>query len=126
VTVKLQMRGPRRFVGTRLQNLSALWEGEPRIAREGIAKHVQKITLKPMPRSYVATGTWNWLGIVEHAATRVVPGARFAPRVPLTLASHWPHNYVSYDGKGVHPSAISMYSQRPIAIVINFIIDKYK
>ena len=44
-TVKLQMRDARRFVETRVQNLSALWEGEPRIAREEIAKHVQKITL---------------------------------------------------------------------------------
>jgi hypothetical protein len=38
VTVKLQMCDARRFVETRLQNLSALWEGEPRIAREEIAK----------------------------------------------------------------------------------------
>lgn len=34
----------------------------------------------------VATGIWNWLGILEHAATMVVPGARFAPRVPQSLA----------------------------------------
>jgi len=42
------MHDTRNFVQTRLQNLGALWEGEPRIAREEIAKHVQKITLKPM------------------------------------------------------------------------------
>jgi hypothetical protein len=57
VTVKLQMRDTRRFVKARLQNLSGVWEGEPRIAREELAKHVQKITLKPMLRRYVATGT---------------------------------------------------------------------
>lgn len=37
------MRDTRRFIEHRLRNLSTLWEGEPRIAREAIAKHVQKI-----------------------------------------------------------------------------------
>jgi hypothetical protein len=45
-TVKLQMRHTRRFIESRLSDLSALWNGEGRLAREGIAKHVQKITLK--------------------------------------------------------------------------------
>ncbi|MGO9639893.1 MAG: recombinase family protein, partial [Candidatus Acidiferrales bacterium] len=48
---KLQMRDTRRFVQTQLGNLSALWDGEPRLAREEIAKHVQKITLKPVFRT---------------------------------------------------------------------------
>src|SRR5262245_37405976 len=47
VRVNLQMRDTRRFVNARLHDLSALWDGEPRIAREEIAKHVQKIKLKP-------------------------------------------------------------------------------
>jgi hypothetical protein len=72
-TVKLQMRDTRRFVESRLLQLSALWDGEPRLAREGIAKHVQKITLKPMHRTYVASGNWDWLGSM---ANYVVPGAR--------------------------------------------------
>jgi hypothetical protein len=92
VAVKLQMRDTRRFVETRLQNLSELWEGEPRIARDEIAKHVQKITLKPMLRSYVATGTWNWLGVLEHAATMVVPGARHGPNVCRFVSSGWPRH----------------------------------
>ena len=82
VTVKLQMRDTRRFVETRLQNLSGLWEGEPRIAREEITKHLQKITPKPMLRSYVATGTWNWLGVPGPEATMVVPGARIELATP--------------------------------------------
>ncbi len=41
-TVKLQIRDTRRFVESRLEDLSALWDGEPRIAREEIAKHVGK------------------------------------------------------------------------------------
>lgn len=44
-TIKLKMRDTRRFIERRLRNLEELWEGEPRIAREEIAKHVQKITL---------------------------------------------------------------------------------
>jgi site-specific DNA recombinase len=54
-SMKLQMCNTRRFVESRLADLSALWDGEPRIAREEIAKHVGKITLKPMLRTYIAT-----------------------------------------------------------------------
>jgi site-specific DNA recombinase len=64
VSVKLHMRDTRRFVNTRLNDLSALWDGEPRIAREEIAKHVQKISLKPLLRTYVASGVWEWLGVL--------------------------------------------------------------
>jgi hypothetical protein len=50
--------------------------GEPRIARAEIAKHVQKITLTPEGRIYIASGTWDLLGGV---AVTMVPGARIAP-----------------------------------------------
>ena len=56
--------------------------GEPRLAREEIAKHVQKITLKPVLRTYVATGIWDWLGVLGGAATMVVPGARIELATP--------------------------------------------
>jgi hypothetical protein len=36
--------------------------GEPRIARAEIARHVQKITLTPEGRIYIAAGTWDLLG----------------------------------------------------------------
>ena len=61
-TVKNQIRDTRRFVESRLADLSALWDKEPRLVREEIAKHVGKITLKPVLRTYVATGIWDWLG----------------------------------------------------------------
>jgi site-specific DNA recombinase len=61
-TLKRQVRDTKRFVESRLSDLSALWDGEARIAREEIAKHVGKITLKPMIRTYIATGVWDWLG----------------------------------------------------------------
>ena len=80
--VKLQLRDTRRFVTSRLRDLSALWGGEPRIAREEIAKHVQKIRLKPMLRTYIATGTWDWLGVLGGAAAMVVPGARIELATP--------------------------------------------
>jgi site-specific DNA recombinase len=61
-TVKLQIRDTRRFVESQLSDLTRLWEGEPRLAREEIAKHVGTIRLKPMLRTYIATGVWDWLG----------------------------------------------------------------
>jgi site-specific DNA recombinase len=82
VAAKLQVRETRRFVETRLRNLSALWDGDPRIAREEIAKHVGKITLTPAIRTYVASGTWNWLGVLGSAAAMVVPGARIELATP--------------------------------------------
>ena len=81
-TAKLQMRDTRRFVESRLRDLSALWNGDPRIAREEIAKHVRKITLKPVLRTYVATGVWDWLGVPGSAAAMVVPGARIELATP--------------------------------------------
>jgi site-specific DNA recombinase len=81
-TVKLQMRDARRFVESRVEDLGALWDGEPRIAREEIAKHVGKITLKPMLRTYIATGVWDWLGVLGTAAATMVPGARIELATP--------------------------------------------
>jgi hypothetical protein len=60
-TVKLQVRDTRQSVDSPLRDLGALWDGEPRIAREEVANNVGKITLKPRLRTYVATGVWNWL-----------------------------------------------------------------
>lgn len=50
--IKVRVRDNRRFIEHRRASLNALWEGEPRIAREEIAKHVGKITLKPILRTY--------------------------------------------------------------------------
>ena len=53
------MLDTRRFVESRLEDLSALWDGEPRIAREEMAKHVCKIILEAMLRMYIAAGVWD-------------------------------------------------------------------
>jgi site-specific DNA recombinase len=60
--VKLQMRDTRRFVHVRLRNLQSMLTGEPRLVRAEIAKHVEKITLTPEGRTYIASGTWDLLG----------------------------------------------------------------
>jgi site-specific DNA recombinase len=78
-TVQLQLRDTRRFVESRLRNLASLLNGEPRLVRAEIAKHVSKITLTPEGRTYVASGSWNLLGNV---AVTMVPGARIELATP--------------------------------------------
>ena len=77
--VQLQLRDTRRFVEARLRNLQSMLTGEPRLVRAEIAKHVEKITLTPEGRIYVASGTWDLLG---NAAVRMVPGARIELATP--------------------------------------------
>jgi site-specific DNA recombinase len=77
--VRLQLRDTRRFVEARLRNLQSMWTGEARLVRAEIAKHVEKITLTPEGRTYVASGTWDLLGSV---AVRMVPGARIELATP--------------------------------------------
>ena len=72
----------------RIRNLSALWDGEPRIAREEIAKHAKKITLRPMLRTYIATAIWDWPRVLGCAAIMMVPGARLAPHARWRLRCH--------------------------------------
>jgi hypothetical protein len=71
LTLRLRLRDTRKFVEGRLANLESMLTGEPRIARAEIAKHVQKITLTPEGRIYIASGTWDLLGGV---AVTMVPG----------------------------------------------------
>ena len=78
-TVRLRLRDTRKFVEARLGDLQSLLTGEPRIARAEIAKHVQKITLAPEGRMYIASGTWDLLGGV---AVTMVPGARIELATP--------------------------------------------
>jgi hypothetical protein len=64
------MRDTRRFVESRLTDLQALFAAEPVTIRAEIAKHVQKITLTPQGRTYVAAGTWDVLGAWQHGWCR--------------------------------------------------------
>jgi site-specific DNA recombinase len=67
---QLRMRDMRRFVESRLADLRALFAAEPVTIRAEIAKHVQKITLTPQGRTYVAAGTWDLLGAWQHGWCR--------------------------------------------------------
>jgi site-specific DNA recombinase len=60
--VRLQLRDTRRFIYARLRELQSMLAGEPRLVRQEIAKHVEKITLTPEGRTYIASGTWDLLG----------------------------------------------------------------
>jgi hypothetical protein len=69
-----------RFISRRKTNPQGTWRrGEPRLAREGIAKHLQKISLQPMHRTCVASGNCHSLGNVANC---VVPGARIELATP--------------------------------------------
>jgi hypothetical protein len=60
-SVRLQVRDTRQFVTKRLSDLRAIFEQDVSIAREELAKHVTKITLKVENGRYVAEGLWDWL-----------------------------------------------------------------
>ena len=77
--LRLQLKDTRRFVEAELRNLRSMWIGEARLVRAEIAKHVERITLTPEGRTYVASGTWNLLGGV---AVTMVPGARIELATP--------------------------------------------
>ena len=79
--VSLELRDTRRFVQGRPKDLQFMWAGDGRLVREEIAKHVRKITLTPVLRTYIATGMWDWLGVLGAEAVTMVPGDRIAPRV---------------------------------------------
>jgi hypothetical protein len=65
-------------VESRLTELRALFGAEAVTIRAELSKHVQKITLTPEGRSYVASGTWNVLGVNPW----MVPGARIELATP--------------------------------------------
>ncbi|HKE07381.1 MAG TPA: hypothetical protein VKB48_06100 [Candidatus Acidoferrum sp.] len=68
--VRLRLKGARRFADARLKELQLVLNREPRIARAEISKHVQKITLTPEGRTYIASGTWSVLGAENHGWCR--------------------------------------------------------
>jgi site-specific DNA recombinase len=68
--VAMRMRDTCRFVESRLRELQGLFSGEGPTIRAELAKHVQKITLTPDGRTYVASGTWDVLGAWQHGWCR--------------------------------------------------------
>ncbi len=82
--VRSCIRNTRRFVEVRQRDLRKLLNSEPRIARAAIGKHVQKITLTPEGRAFIASGSWDLLGEGSVAVT-MVPEDRIAPGVYINL-----------------------------------------
>src|SRR6266436_5243215 len=79
--VRSNLRDTRRFVEVRLRDLRKLLNAEPKVARAAISKHVQKITLAPEGRAYIASGEWDLLGM-DAVAVSMVPGARIELATP--------------------------------------------
>ena len=86
--VRVRIRETRRFVEAELSDLRKLLNGEPRLARTVLAKHIRKIVLGPQENAYLAVSDWNLLGLGSYGGAR---GARFATVVRMHLAFLWPH-----------------------------------
>jgi len=80
--VRLRLKDARQFAEARLKELQLVLNREPRVARAEIAKHVQKITLTPEGRTYIASGTWDVLGAENHGWCRG-PGSLDAAHDPV-------------------------------------------
>jgi hypothetical protein len=66
--IERRMRNTRRFVESRLADLQTLFGAEAVAMRAKIAKRVQKTTLTPEGRTYVASGTRDLLGVAMGGA----------------------------------------------------------
>lgn len=64
-----------------------------RNSRSSVSSGVNPIhEAKTVFRTYVATGTWDWLGVVGSAAVMVVPGARHKRSATSHSPLRWPHD----------------------------------
>jgi hypothetical protein len=60
---RIRIQSARRFVESELGDLRKLLNEEPRLARAGLAKRLEKIVLTPDGNKYIASGNWNLLGL---------------------------------------------------------------
>ena len=61
-SLRSKLRNIRAFVVSRMQNLRAVLNSDPAHVRAELAKHIEKITLTPNGETYIASGTWNFVG----------------------------------------------------------------
>lgn len=61
--LRVRIRDTRRYVEANLRNLRELLNGEAKMVRAELAKHIQKILLTPEGKTYVAAGNWSLLGL---------------------------------------------------------------
>jgi DNA invertase Pin-like site-specific DNA recombinase len=83
-SLRSKLRNIRSFVMTRMQDLRAVLNSDAGHVRAELAKHIDQITSR-RPATRMSPRV---LGILLGVAVSVVPGARFAPRVPRSLVSH--------------------------------------
>ena len=79
-----RMRDTWKFVESRLRELQGLFSAEGRTIRAELAKHVEKITLTPDGRNYIASGTWDVLGAWQHRWCRGPESNWLRPPFPGT------------------------------------------
>ena len=82
---KSDLSDVRKFVEARLQDLRKLLSAEQTVAeaRAAISNHVQRITLTPQGKAFVASGEWDLLGKSDvNLAVTMVPGARIELATP--------------------------------------------
>ena len=57
-----KLRHIRSFAVSRVRNLPAILTSDITQVRAEFGKHIEKITLTPSGETYVASGTWNFVG----------------------------------------------------------------
>jgi site-specific DNA recombinase len=61
-SLRTKLRNIRSFVVSRMQDLRSILNSDVAHVRAELAKHIEKITLTPSGDTYVAWGTWNFVG----------------------------------------------------------------
>jgi hypothetical protein len=61
-SLRIKLRNIRSFVVSRMQDLRTILNSDVAHVRVELAKHIEKITLTPSGETYLASGTWNFVG----------------------------------------------------------------
>lgn len=61
-SVRFKIKRLRENARRRMEDLRETLNGDPVVARAQLAKHVEKIAMRPNGRFYIASGNWNLLG----------------------------------------------------------------
>ena len=61
-SIQAKLNGVRSYVLSEMRNIREILNSNLTQMRAKLAKHIEKITLKPNGDTYIATGTWNFVG----------------------------------------------------------------
>jgi hypothetical protein len=105
-SLRIRLRSIRSFVVSRMQDLRAILNSDFAHVRAELAKHIEKITLTPSGETYIASGTWNFVGV----AVSMVPGARIELATPAFSGRRSTSELPRHGGNllilGVHGSGV--------------------